>query len=174
MWPQPAIPTLARFVQLVWPIARLAGFVLAGRARSRASILESPLSWVVLGLLGMNNISISDKHAATVSNHTLLSKEIYNFSTTFCRYFKGQPALTLPINYPLADSTCLPRIFGILKSQSSQSSSETKRFSLPSHFRGGSRRRFLGQGRPHLLHRFLRPVRPKQMLMCRFYLPVSL
>jgi len=45
------------------------------------------------GLLRMNNISVSDEHAATVSNHTLSSKEIYNFSTTFCRYFKGQTAL---------------------------------------------------------------------------------
>jgi len=70
------MPELARFVQLVRRIARLAAFVLAGRDRSQASILESPLSWVVLGLLGMNNLSPSDEHAATVSNHTLSSKEI--------------------------------------------------------------------------------------------------
>jgi hypothetical protein len=42
----------------------------------RTGILESPLSWVVIGLLGMNNISISDEHAETESYHTLSSKEI--------------------------------------------------------------------------------------------------
>jgi hypothetical protein len=41
-----------------------------------ASNLESPLSWVVNDLLGMNNISASDEHSETKGNQNPSSKEI--------------------------------------------------------------------------------------------------
>src|SRR4051812_28414982 len=40
------------------------------------------------------------------------------------------------IHFQRARSTCLPRIFCVLKSHNNQSSLGTKRFSLPSHFFG--------------------------------------
>jgi len=41
-----------------------------------ASVLESPRSWVVIVLLGMNIISASDEHAKPAPVHNPSSKEI--------------------------------------------------------------------------------------------------